>query len=208
MAAFYFHFSSCINLWALTESRLAYITCCCVEECSRGMLYEAYSSIENFRSKLEFSTKLIFEKFSSNNIAKEHWEKIRAQLTKCAGKRNRIAHGNIINMPFNAVGKRYAVVPWHYENPYMKGHADSKSDNNIYLKDLLLFQDCFVNVCHLLLDFSGVVLGKRAQLPESLELPGHRHHRDIILAISLIRTILGCQPLSSDPSPESSELQP
>jgi hypothetical protein len=110
MIAFYFQLGAAITPWAEVESSLAHLISTCTAEQDRYMLLLGFFSIENFRSKLQFATSILGEKFR-NHPALRDWPGFAKKLEHCAAKRNQLAHRKVWEYPFSKKTGRRMSTP-------------------------------------------------------------------------------------------------
>lgn len=121
-------------------------------------------SIENFRSKVQFSDAIIRKKFREATLISE-WEKLRDRSTTLSTKRNKIAHWKTELFLNNKAGRRYALVPW--KEIEGSGRKRSKKsavvkppEGALCVKDIIASRNEFHALTRALGDFHELMAGR------------------------------------------------
>jgi hypothetical protein len=171
---FYRELGLAIAQWAAVENALAQLTTLClIDAKDRWMLYMGFYSIENFRSKLQFTHTLIVDKFK-DSAALAEWPDLVKRLKSDSAQRNKLVHRVVVDYPFGKkLGRRFALVPAPKPdvldtrsavNQHEKPPADS-----LCLRDINGMRTEFFAVYVNLVNFSARIRGLDEPLPKSLE---------------------------------------
>lgn len=164
---FYDEFGKTITAWANVEFGLVFLTCACVKKKDWPLLTKGFYSIENFRSKLQFSGNLITTKFHDHPHIDE-WPKLEKRLITLSKKRNKLAHYRVGVFPQKTrkegrrIGLQSVLPPKNAKSSQqMEGHI-------LFLADLMQIRAEFSSIWKNLMSFGGILMGKQVPLSELL----------------------------------------
>jgi hypothetical protein len=129
-------------------------------------LFYGFFSIENFRSKLGFTSKMLLAKYKNDARAKNLPEII-DRLMQGSAKRNKLVHRRVHGYANGKIGRRYALIEWpkHDEKPPRRAAAGtpvSPPSSALCLREInairLEFFALFVTLTNLYLRLSNVEL--------------------------------------------------
>ena len=190
--AFYHEIGLTLTQWSMVERFLFSIAALCVESAQVRMFGDAYSGIENFRSKLLFVDRLFKSRFEKTKHLAD-WTKIHDRLVTLAPKRNKLVHQPLMIYPSEEIGKRYRLIPWFLDTS-ARPKAGKPPKGSLHVRDINRIRLEFSAISMTMINFSARVQGQKEMIPKSAELPkGPMMSRDIA---TQIRAILGPQRLS------------
>ncbi len=150
---FYYELGLALSQWAKLEMALCDVLVCCVSKQERRKLSVGFYAIENFRSKLSFADDVLAETFDQNPLL-EKWSKIKSSIEKCAKKRNKVAHRNVVTYAASPPGRQIALVDWQAEQFTAKAKQRSFLSNRSPPEGAL----CLIDIVHIRYDFFGVMI--------------------------------------------------
>lgn len=173
--AFYYELGRAFDNWSGVEHELSNVAYRCYPGTNPLVHLQGFYAIENFRSKLQHTDAVVMTKYKSNTTTLERWARLVGHISQCATKRNKLAHGSVIE--FTALGarpgRRIALVEW--AKWFKEGLTLKPPPGSICVRDISNIRVEFVTLMHALRDFA-VVLGG-ASLPPSesrAPLPGRQ----------------------------------
>ena len=178
--AFFYHLGTAMQQWAYLERILQGLACACVSPIDRPSIATAFWGIENFRSKLQFTSALVSVKFGNTPQIAEDWAALEARIKSASAKRNAIAHGVSNLVPHEVPGRRWGLVPWippAEPEPKRKSKAPSpkakKAKQPSYafcMLNLELARGEFHAVMTAIVNFHEALRGRPAPFAKALEL--------------------------------------
>lgn len=177
--AFFYHVGSAMQQWAYLERKLQSLACACVSPIDRPSIATAFWGIENFRSKLQFTTALVLGKLGKTIQIEEDWAVLDARIRSASSKRNAIAHG-VTNLVADEVpGRRWGLIPWILPSepdpkrkprmPSSKARKAKQPSYAICMTNLELARGEFHAVMTALVNFEEALRGRPAPFARALE---------------------------------------
>jgi hypothetical protein len=109
--AFYLELALAVTQWAHVERALFTLCSLCVSQPNVNPLFFGFFAIENFRSKLGFTSKMLLSKYETDPRA-EGMQEIFDRVVRCSSKRNKLVHRRLHSFINEKPGKRYALIEW------------------------------------------------------------------------------------------------
>ncbi|MCW5733493.1 MAG: hypothetical protein KIS73_05180 [Enhydrobacter sp.] len=137
--AFYFELGIAISQWAHLERSLCEVATFCFARApatftleSYADHYDAFFSIENFRSKISY-TDSVFQRRFGESVHAADWKQIKTSLGKRAAIRNRLAHNPMLGIYGAPEGRRYCIVSRQID----VGMAPKQPAGALFLEDIV-----------------------------------------------------------------------
>lgn len=168
---FYGEIGLAITNWAHVEDRLRRLVMSCVIEPGRSAIAVGFVSIENFRSKLDFTDKVVRRSYHGK-LNEEEWAKLVDRARRASFRRNKLAHRRIRRIEKAEVGRRYALEPWISTKDEWKRAGDDKPlPGALCLRDIVAIRFEFVALTYALENFCSRLEGRKEPHPKSAEQP-------------------------------------
>jgi hypothetical protein len=165
---FHFEHSVAITQWAHVERELFNAVARCFDKEEYPQLALGFVSIENFRSKLSFSDRVIQRTFVGTKHI-DDWLRIHDRLAACATNRNHLAHYRLHTYLNGESGRRVALIPWIVAKKDLK--ILKPPPGSICIRDLVKFRFEFCALFITLSNFGARLAGEKEQFPKSSEQP-------------------------------------
>lgn len=202
---FYAEIGRTITQWARIELALFWVALRAGvrPQGASGAFFDAFFSIENFRSKAAFVDVLVKDSSlfkGDRDKLLEDWGTLLARVQKVASIRNKIAHLRVTEYPSRPGGKRFGVEKWDVSK---KRDQDKPADGTLHLRDIIATRYKIEALFYALRNFSMRLSGEPEPHPKSDE---QEQDPPTIRAIeNQIRARQGRQPkpsrVESDPPP-------
>lgn len=112
---FYLELGRALSQWALVESHLTQIAAACVGPEGSFKVMNAFITIANFRSKLDFAESMVYQATKGTDLYTK-WNTLYADLVALAKTRNLLAHG-AHGVLGDKPGRRFGIRWPDYETP-------------------------------------------------------------------------------------------
>jgi hypothetical protein len=197
--AFYLEIGMAITQWAHVEQALYSLCSLCVSPENMNPLFYGFFSIENFRSILSFTSRMLLAKYETDPRSKGMSE-LFERVMKCSTKRNKLVHRRVHGFMNEKPGRRYALLEWpkqHEKPPHnaVPGMAVRCPSSALCLREInairFEFSALFVTLTNLHLRLLGV----KVAFAESDEQP--KRPLPIQKLADQIRGVLGHSPKPS-----------
>ena len=138
--AFHYNIGQSITQWSFVEFQLSLLVGSCFGESRFMTAMKAFYSIENFKSKLQY-TEAALRESRLQDFGEPHWKSLRRKLEKASFKRNKLAHGRELEDRSQRPGRRLMLLPRFL--PEKKGGSDYSGA--VYVRDIAGFRKTFYN---------------------------------------------------------------
>jgi hypothetical protein len=108
---FFYELGLSFSQWSGIEHNVLEVLSSCVSPTDDEMFARGFYAIENFRSKVAFSSAVIQAKFREGPLV-DAWAGIAERLSGAAALRNRLAHETMVCHVEGELGRRFALQPW------------------------------------------------------------------------------------------------
>lgn len=164
--AFYHAIGMAVTQWAHVENGLYNVACCAFD--NKKALGNGFAVIENFRSKLAFTDKVVMFAIKDQSMANE-WASIFTKLQGLSTYRNKIAHGNVTIYPESKPGIRYALIPTFTTENKKKSSKPISPTGSLCVKDINLVSKQFGMASNYLLSFVSRLQGHKDLFQELIQ---------------------------------------
>lgn len=133
---FFFYHAVALQAWSMVEHAVARLAASSVEGATAAKLFSAYYGIDSFRSKLEFTARMIASDLDGNTKLKDEWKLLRTAIESASSLRNKLAHWHAVPQPSGGPGS-----VWHLLRPTLSPRiAKMTNQPTIKLMDLVRAQ--------------------------------------------------------------------
>lgn len=148
-----------VSRWALIEHELYALAVVVLKPKDRFVLWDAYTGIENFRSKLAFVDRAILKGVTDKSL-KDEWDSLKKKVAKQQTLRNQLVHRVCISYPQSTIGGRtISLEPNFREKEPLRRRPEPPNDA-MCVKEIHAISDGFHDVFWLLVVFAHKVAGK------------------------------------------------
>jgi hypothetical protein len=164
---FFKEIGEAISRWALIEHELYAIATIVLKPQNRFVLWDAFTAIENFRSKLSFVDRAI-HKSIRNATLKAEWEALQRRVATSSTQRNHLVHRICISYPQSQKpGRTISLEPNFRKKEPIRKRPEPPSDA-FCVQDIHRISHGFLELFHSLVEFAHKAAGKQQGLPSGL----------------------------------------
>lgn len=157
--AFYVAIGQAVNYWSNVEQGLFLVVASSFKKRDPHMHASGFFSIENFRSKLGFTDRIV-KASSASAKCKDDWGEQFETVRGLSQVRNKIVHGRVYGYPMASPGRRYAVVPVLPKPSRLKSKVLKPPSGSLCVRDIDLAARQFSRAFLMLGDLSCRIEGR------------------------------------------------
>jgi len=164
---FYCELGRAITAWAHVELSLSWVVSACFTKHNAVQTAHGFSSIESFRSKLQFADRV----FKSRHWPQKHmkkWDELYAQMEKQARLRNKLAHYSHMGYPTAKPGRREALLPRFIAPEKHRQRVPSPPPEALCIRDIVHARHKFTALAFSLQFLSYALKRRKSLYPASL----------------------------------------
>ena len=196
-AAFFHELGLAISQWAAVENQLLYVLAKDMTRKQFEFLKHGYFSIRVFQEKLSFVNGLLTRSLKRKKGI-ERWQTLSKRLMRCSTQRNHLAHWPVVSFLAEDVGRRIGLTKWLADARFTSKGPMAPLDA-LCLLDVVRIRHAFSELFWDLTDLAHDRKKRPRPWPRSLE--RSQPPLQVHTVIDQIRSKLGSQQPSSDPSP-------
>jgi hypothetical protein len=181
--AFFHEIGLAVTQWAEVEAMMFHVTAVAMRNLlDADLLSYGFFSVENFRSKLEFSNKIILKRFEDNQSHIDSWIDLCKRIDACSSRRNHLAHFSVLIYDKNCDGRRYALVPRF--TPLAQQHSSTLKppSGSLCLRDINAIRLESLAITRTLQNFYARLCGNSELFPKAHEQPENPSPSHTIIA--------------------------
>jgi hypothetical protein len=169
---FYYELGLAATRWAHVENDLCVLALSFFAQEERNALALGFFSIENFRSKLQFTDAVVTRNLAATQPSLiPEWESLANRIRSAAAMRNQMVHRHVVVYPQNTAGKRYALIPWISKEPKTDKERSKPPAGSMFVREINKARLVFFAIVASLTNFAARAHGQKEQLPRSNEQP-------------------------------------